>query len=211
MNPKVLLRSALLLAITFIAIAIFWFTAKPTRTPTYNQAPTPLSTDNPYSDLFIPAFKLTDSAGNQADESILDGHYTVLDFFYTSCPLICPTMSAAMKKVQAATDDTNLQLLSVSIDPQVDTPEVIAKYAHAFEANPDRWRFLTGDMQSISLMLQGMNFDISEVNTDDGFRDINHPARLILIGPDRHAIKLYSYADPDQLAELIETARKLAG
>ncbi len=208
MNPKVLFRSAVLLVITFVGILIFWMNVKPSTPQTAN-LPIQLD-DNPYASLYIPSFTLTDSLGNEIDQSIMDGKYTVLDFFYTSCPLICPSMSAAMKEVQTATAGTDLQLLSISIDPSVDTPEVIERYASAFHANPDRWRFVTGNMEMITILLMGLSFDLGELSTDDGFRNINHPAKLILIGPDRHVIKLYSYADPDQLAELIKTARQLA-
>lgn len=210
MRPRVILQSMALLLLTFVGITIFWFVAKP-QPAQYPDKPTLLDKDNPYADLFIPAFKLTDSNGNTIDQTILDGQYTVVDFFYTSCPLICPTMSAAMKEVQNATADTNLQLLSISIDPLVDTPEIIKNYSKAFEADPERWRFVTGDMDTTAILLMGMNFDLGDLNTDDGFRNIDHPATLILLGPDRHVIKLYRYSDPDELANLIKKAHELAG
>jgi protein SCO1/2 len=210
MNPRVLIRSIALMLITLTGIMIFWFVAKPKPTQ-FPTAPTLLDDDNPYASLYLPPFTLTDSNGNTIDESILDGKYTVVDFFYTSCPLICPGMSAAMREVQNETADTDLQLLSISIDPEIDTPEIIKRYAEAFKADPDRWRFTTGNMEMITILLMGMNFDLGELNSDDGFRNIDHPATLILLGPDRHVIKLYRYADPDQLAELIETARELTG
>ena len=189
---------------------IFWFTQKP-KPSQYPAKPTLLDTDNPYAQLIIPAFKLIDSNGNEVDQSILDGQYTVLDFFYTSCPLICPTMSAAMKEVQNATADTSLKLLSISIDPEVDTPAIIKHYSEAFSADPDRWRFLTGNKDTVSILLMGIGFDLGALSTDEGFRNIDHPATLILLGPDRHVLKLYRYSDPDQLADLIKTARELAG
>lgn len=210
MRPRVLIRSMILMLITFSGIAAFYVYSKPKPTQ-FPTKPMLLDTDNPYAALLIPAFKLTDSNNNTIDETILDGQYTVIDFFYTSCPLICPTMSKAMQEVQDATAGTNLKLLSISIDPQVDTPEVIKNYSNAFQADPDRWRFVTGDMDTISILLMGMSFDLGTLSTDDGFRNIDHPSTLILLGPDRHVIKLYRYSDPDQLAELIETARKLAG
>ena len=200
----------ILMLLTFTGIMLFYIIAKP-KPNQYPLSPTLLDTDNPYSSLLIPAFKLTDSNGDPIDETILDGKYTVIDFFYTSCPLICPTMSAAMKQVQNATTDTNLQLLSISIDPSVDTPEVIKNYSQAFDADPDRWRFVTGNMDTISILLMGMSFDLGALDTEDGFRNINHPATLILLGPDRHVVKLFRYSDPDQLAELIKTAHELAG
>lgn len=210
MNQRVLIRSMILMLLTFTGIMVFWFIAK-SQPGQYSNTPTLLDTDNPYAQLFIPAFKLTDSNGNPIDESILDGQYTLVDFFYTSCPLICPTMSAAMKEVQESTADTDLQLLSISIDPEVDTPEIINHYSKAFQADPDRWRFITGDIDTISILLMGIGFDIGSLSTDDGFRNIDHPGTLILLGPDRHVIKLYRYSDPDQITELIKKAHELAG
>ena len=210
MRPRVLIQSLLLLILTFAGIMVFYIYAKPKPTQ-YPSTPTLLDTDNPYAELFIPSFRLTDSNNEIISESILDGQYTVVDFFYTSCPLICPGMSAAMREVQNETAGTNLKLLSISIDPEVDTVEVIKRYSDAFKADPDRWRFTTGDKEMISMLLMGMKFDLGKLNEDDGFRNIDHPSTLILLGPDRHVIKLYRYSDPDQLADLIKTARELAG
>ncbi len=210
MRPKAILTSILLMLATFIGLVIFWFTQKPAPSQ-YPDKPTLAEGQNPYADLFIPPFRLTDTTNTVLDESILDGQYTVIDFFYTSCPLICPGMSAAMKKIQDETVGTNLKLMSISIDPEVDTPEVIANYSQAFKADPERWRFATGDTEMISMLLMGVKFDLGKLDTEDGFRNIDHPTTLILLGPDRHVVKLYGYSDPDQIADLIKTARELAG
>jgi protein SCO1 len=209
MNTRILIRSMILMCLTFIGILVFWFIARP-QPHQLPHAPALIDEDNPYASLFLPSFTLTDTQGNTVDESFLEGRYTVVDFFYTSCPLICPGMSAAMRDLQDATADTDLQLLSISIDPSVDTPEVIARYAGGFKANPDRWKFTTGDMEMISILLMGMNFELGELNMEDGFRNIDHPSSLILIGPDLHAIGLYRYTDPDQMESLLEKARQLA-
>ena len=201
----------LLMLVTFTGILVFWFIAKPQPPQPLSDKPELIEGDNPYADLFLPAFTLTDSQNNQVNQTILDGRYTLVDFFYTSCPLICPGMTAAMRQVQDATADTDLQLLSISIDPEVDTPEKINIYANAYKADPARWRFTTGDPDMISILLMGVNFNLGALNTDDGFRNIDHPSSLLLIGPDRHVIGLYRFSDPDQMEELIEKARELAG
>jgi len=210
MRPQVLIRSIILLVITFAGLLVFWFAVRPTTEP-YPEAPTLGENGNPYADLYIPSFTLTDRFGNEIDESYLDGKYTVVDFFYTSCPLICPGMSAAMREIQNATAGTDLQLLSISIDPEVDTPDVIKRYANGFKADPQRWKFATGDMDMISILLMGVSFDLGQLSTEDGFRNIDHPSSLLLVGPDRHVIDLYRYSDPDEVAQLIGSARELAG
>jgi len=210
MNQRVLIRSITLMCITFIGIMIFWFTNKP-QPAQYPDAPTLLDTDNPYSSLFIPAFNLIDAAGNAIDQSILDDQYTLVDFFYTSCPLICPGMTAAMKQVYHATANTNLNLLSISIDPEVDTPQVIANYAKTLDIDESRWRFITGDIETLDFILMGLGFEIGAPNPDKAYRDISHPSTLILLGPDRHVIALYRYTDPEELQKLIKKAHELAG
>lgn len=210
MRPRVLVRSLILMLVTFAGILIFWYAAKPAP-ETLPDIPILEAGDNPYADLAFPKFTLTDRQGNPVDQSWMDGHYTVVDFFYTSCPLICPGMSAAMRELQNATTDTDLRLLSISIDPQVDTVPVIKRYAEGFKADPQRWKFTTGDMDMITIMLMGVNFDLGGLDTKNGFRNIDHPSSLILFGPDRRVIGLYRYSDPDEMAELVRKAHELAG
>jgi len=211
MNPKVFIRSMVLLLITFIGIMVYWFAFAPKPGMPDGEIIDLNENDNPYSELFIPSFTLVDREGNEFTESYLDGRYTIVDFFYTSCPLICPTMTATMRDIQDATQDSDLQLLSVSIDPDVDTPEIMKRYADAFKANPERWKFGRGTPDMTEILLMGVNFHLGKLNEDDGFRNIEHPGSLILLGPDRHVIKLYSYSDPDQVEALIKKARELAG
>jgi len=171
---------------------------------------------NPYGQA-VPAFGLTDQHGDPVDESILDGHYTVLDFIFTSCPLYCPTMTAEMKRIQDATSGTGLRFLSISIDGDVDTPERLRDWADAYGADQDRWVFATGAPASAWAIARSIGFDVSLEQTDitkaDGSTaaNINHPTRLILVGPDRHVIDMAAYSVPGDVDALIEKAKKLAG
>ena len=211
MNPRVLIRSMILLVITFIGIMVYWFVFAPKPGYRSNEIIDLNENDNPYSELFLPTFTLEDREGNTFDQSFLDGKYTVVEFFYTSCPLICPSVTATMREIQFATEDTDLQLLSISIDPEVDTPEVMKRYANGFKASPERWKFGRGTPEMTEILLMGVNFHLGELNMKDGFRNIDHPGSLLLIGPDRHVIRLYSYSDPDEVEALIKKARELAG
>ncbi len=201
----------ILLVLTFIGIMIYWFAFAPKPGMPRDQIIDLNSNENPYSQLFIPSFTLEDREGNSFDQTFLEGRYTVVDFFYTSCPLICPGMSAAMRDIQDATQGTGVQLLSISIDPEVDTPAVMKPYADGFRADPQRWKFGRGTPDMTEILLMGVNFHLGELNQDDGFRNIDHPSSLLLVGPDRHVIGLYRYSDPDEVNALIEKARELAG
>lgn len=205
MPPRVFIRSLALLVITFAGILFYLFLIAPRQTTEIPGA------DNPYSAFYIPDFRLTDREGVEFDDSFLDGKITVVDFFYTSCPLICPGMTAVMRDIQYATEGTDVQLLSISIDPEVDTPDVLKTYANGFKADPERWRFARGTPEMTQILLMGVGFDLSALRMEDGFRVIDHPSSILLIGPDRHVIGLYRYSDPDEVGALIEKARDLAG
>jgi cytochrome oxidase Cu insertion factor (SCO1/SenC/PrrC family) len=211
MSPRVFIRSLALLVITFAGILVYLFVFAPKQGTMPSDQLIDLNEDNPYSQLFLPDFKLVDRNGVEFDESFLDGKYTVVDFFYTSCPLICPGMSAVMRDIQFATEDTDIQLLSISIDPEVDTPEVLKNYANGFKADPLRWKFGRGTPDMTQILLMGVGFDLGNLNIENGFRIIDHPSSILLVGPDRHVIGLYRFSDPDEVDALIEKARELAG
>ena len=93
----------------------------------------------------VPAFTLTDQDHQTVHLSDFLGRPLVLDFIYTRCPLpdVCPRLSANMARLQKRFG-ARLPLLSITLDPQFDTPEVLADYAKRWRADPRNWRFLTG-------------------------------------------------------------------
>jgi cytochrome oxidase Cu insertion factor (SCO1/SenC/PrrC family) len=166
-----------------------------------------------YSDFYIPQFTLTDRNNEPISHEVLDDEYTVVDFFFTSCPLWCPGMTQSMLRVQQATEGTSLRFMSISIDGDVDTPEAIDQYATNYRCDPQRWAFATGDPSIVrTMVMEGLKFDLGDPNEDDDTgRLINHPTRLILLGPDRRVLGLYRYDDPDEVDRLITDAKKLIG
>lgn len=167
------------------------------------------------AELRVPEFNLTDQDGEPIDTSVLDGHITVLDFIFTNCPTACPGMTAAMARVQRETQGTGLRLLSISVDGEHDTPERLRSYAGMFKADFDRWTLATGDPDVVWPLVQdGLNFALDRdtslmVTRHDGTQTplIVHPTKLILVGPDRRIIDLFSYDDPAAVDALIERAK----
>ncbi len=172
-----------------------------------------------YSDFFIPEFELADQDGEAVDESILEGEYTVVDFFFTTCPLACPGMNAQMQRVQEATEGTSVRLLGISVSGDYDTPEILRAYAGRLAADPERWRLLTGEPAYVaSLVRDGLKFEVApddsfEIELPDGSTmfNVQHPTKLLLIGPDRHVVAMADYLSPEQVTALIARARALAG
>jgi protein SCO1/2 len=93
----------------------------------------------------IPEFEFIDSDGESVSLNTLKGKVWVADFIFTTCTMACPMMTGNMNiihKKYKKNDD--LRLVSISVYPEYDTPEVLKKYAAQYEANTERWHFLTG-------------------------------------------------------------------
>ena len=153
----------------------------------------------------VPDFTLTSQSGESFDAKSLDGKIWVADFIYTHCPGPCPRMSSQMRRVQSAvTEIPDVRLVSFSVDPERDTPAVLAEYAQRYQAQPGRWFFLTGDRKTID-SLDRRAFMLGNV---DG--TLQHSTRFVLI--DRHgSIRgYYGTSDDDPTARLIVDIRRLA-
>jgi protein SCO1 len=99
----------------------------------------------------VPDFELTDQDSRPVRLSDFRGRVVAIDFIYTRCPLpdVCPRLSAAFAYVAHQVAGPDLTLLSVTVDPQYDTPEILSEYARRWNADPLRWRFLTGSMDEV--------------------------------------------------------------
>ena len=125
-----------------------------------NPPPTPLAIGQP-----VPDFTLTDQTGQRVSLSRFTGKVVGVTFIYTSCPLpdYCFRLSNNFGRLQKRFADQmgrDLVLLSISFDPAHDSPEVLAKYANTFKADPNSWRFLTGTPAEVKAVcrLFGLNF-----------------------------------------------------
>lgn len=103
----------------------------------------------------VPDFSLTDQQGRTVTLASLAGRVIVVNFLYTRCPLpeVCPRLAASFASLQRRFRDRlarDLVLVSITLDPQYDTPPVLAQYAASMRADPDGWRFLTGDTTSVA-------------------------------------------------------------
>ena len=99
-----------------------------------------------------PDFTLTDQDGNALQLSSLRGKVVLLDFIYTSCPGPCPLLSRKFSQFQKKLGERvgkDVMLLSITVDPQHDTPAVLKAYARRYEADTSGWKFLTGSSPEI--------------------------------------------------------------
>ncbi len=98
----------------------------------------------------VPDFRLTERSGREIGLADLQGQPWVVDLIFTNCPAACGMMSTRMREIQEALRKTpEIRLVSITVDPEHDTPEVLWAYANRFLAKPDQWWFLTGDPETI--------------------------------------------------------------
>jgi protein SCO1/2 len=162
----------------------------------------------------VPAFALTDQDGKPFTQDALRGHVTVVDFIFTRCDTICPASSMKMHRIQEETSDQpDLKLVSFSVDPEYDTPPVLAAYATRFEADPARWRFVTGPIDKVRKVVTDammISMDKDGRTQANGAPNIVHEPHFLLIDTDLHIRGLYDSTEPVRLEKLVRDARDLA-
>ena len=156
----------------------------------------------------VPDFALTERTGQTVKLADFAGQVWVADFFYTTCPGPCPMMSSRLSEVQKQLGtEPGLRLVSISIDPEKDTPDVLKLYAEKFQAT-DRWLFLTGPKAGIySLARDGFKLPIAEPETPGG--QIIHSTRLVLIDQTSTIRGFYEATGETGVRDLIRDIRKL--
>ena len=156
----------------------------------------------------VPAFALTDAAGQPFGPKQLDGHVWVADFIFTTCPSVCPRMTEDMSKLQTwlvnRALDGRVRLVSISVDPARDTPARLAAYAQQFHARPGTWTFATGSQQAIEdAVVRGFKIAVNREKDDsqDAFA-IVHGTKFVLVDGKRQIRGYYDSNDAPSLAKL---------
>ena len=136
------------------------------------------------------------------EKDLVSNKIVVMGFIYTSCTTVCPVVSSIMGKVQkqlGARVGTEVQLVSISIDPQRDDPQRLNDYARNFQKGPG-WSWLTGSPQSVEATLKGLGA------YSGGFE--NHsPLILVGAGNNRFWTRYYGLTEPTELARAVEKLR----
>ncbi len=129
----------------------------------------------------IPPFKLQAHTGNEVSNQSMAGNIYIADFFFTTCPSICPVMSKHLTRVQNAFEkEKDVKILSFTVDPKRDTINALAAYARKFGADTSKWLFVTGDKKDIySLAREG--FFLSTSEGDGGEEDFIHSPKFVLV------------------------------
>lgn len=161
----------------------------------------------PKLDVFgdIPRFQLTSQDSKPFDSQALRGKIWVADFIYTTCPGPCPRMTSQMREVQDAVSSIpDVRLVSFSIDPANDTPQVLEAYARQHGASPEMWYFLTGPVPT----LQMLDRDAFKLGNIDG--TLQHSTRFVLVDRQARVRAYYDTSEPASISKVISDVRALA-
>lgn len=132
----------------------------------------------------LPAFALTNQEGQAVSNADLEETPWVANVIFTTCPSVCPLLTSQMANLERRTRGTALTFVSVSVDPETDTPEVLRQYAQSHDANLSRWHFLTGETLAVQNFIEGgLKLRMGE-RIDSG--DITHGSHFVLIDGSGH-------------------------
>lgn len=162
----------------------------------------------------VPPFALTERSGRTITNQDLAGKIWVADFVYTTCPGPCPIITAGMAKIQdAVAHDPQVQLVTFTVDPDTDTPAVLAAYADKFGADPNRWWFLTGPKKSVFDLIQNGFLQVVQDNTGlppaDGQFKVTHSTHLALVDGDGNLRNFYDGDSIEARAQLLKDIQEL--
>ena len=134
----------------------------------------------------LPEFSLVGVDGKPFGSAELRGQVYVVNFFFTSCRSICPAIMKGMARLQdgfAARNFAGIRLVSISVDPERDTPEVLGAYGKELGVDPLRWTLLTGDPEKVRrLVVDGFKTPLAAPAPEaPGPIDIAHTGKLVLV------------------------------
>ena len=162
-----------------------------------------------YKNHLIRNFELVNQNGDTVDNSFLKDKIYVADFFFTTCPTICPVMSNELERVQEEfSGDLDIQIVSHSVQPEYDSPEILKEYASLHQANPKQWTFLTGDKAEIYSLARKSYFAVT-TEGDGGINDFIHTENFILVDKKKRIRGFYDGTSADDVNRLIKDIKIL--
>ncbi len=157
----------------------------------------------------IPAFSFTNQDGKTITQKDYDGKVYVADFFFTTCPSICPKMTNTLYLVQEKLkDEPQFSILSHSIDPEYDQPEILKSYAEKNNANPLKWNFVTGDKEEIYDLCENyyMAYAKADSLAEGGYV---HSGFLILVDKHKFVRAAYDGTRPEVADSIVNDVKLL--
>lgn len=158
----------------------------------------------------IPPFRLINQLGDTISEKTFEGKIYVADFFFTTCPGICPMMTSNMSLIQEAfKEDSSVLLLSHSVTPELDSVPVLKEYAKEKKILDNKWHLVTGDRKTIYDLGRKSYFADENLGETRNESDFLHTENFVLIDQNRHIRGIYNGLRKTDVNHLIEDINTL--
>lgn len=151
-----------------------------------------------------PAFLFTNQQNRTVSEKDINGKIYVVDFFFSSCPSICPKMTTHLKLVQDHYgNEKRVGIISYSIDPEHDTPERLATYAKNYDINASQWSLLTGGETDVFELAKDYKVRAFDDSIDD-IPNLIHDGTFVLVDDKRRIRGYYNGLQKSEIDRLID-------
>jgi cytochrome oxidase Cu insertion factor (SCO1/SenC/PrrC family) len=185
----------MLVLVAFVAASAIWYRARSRPAvllePPASVHPQPLAGQlepQPVED-----FTLTDSYEQPFDTRDLRGQVYVASFFFTTCPSVCRQQNQMIRSLHAEYGRQGVRFLSITCDPQNDTPEKLREYGQLYEADAEEWFFLTGEMDKITEIGERFQLNVTRQS---------HSDRLVVVDRWGWLRGMYDWHQSEQLAAM---------
>lgn len=207
-NKTIFLFFLIIVMVPLLAFTVIhWYENNVEALPYYHNGTATESAD-------VKHFTVPDFVFLKTDSSIVKGDFVrgkvwVANYFFTSCPTICPKMMAGMRLIQQAfPDDKQVRLISLTVDPYHDTPAKLKSYAQHKNINLDQWQLGTGTKADLYHFARHGLF-ITADDGDGGANDFIHSDKIVLVDRENHIRGYYDGTDHDEIIQLIKDIRRL--
>ncbi|MDN4012386.1 SCO family protein [Chryseobacterium gambrini] len=134
---------------------------------------------NLYTVMKVPDFKLTDQNNKTITNKDMLGKVYLVEFFFSRCPTICPVMNTNMRAIEDEINNPGFGIISISIDPENDTPQTLKEHADRIGVKSPNWHFLTGDRDYIGKLAYQFNIYVGD--KEDESENLNHSGMIALV------------------------------
>ncbi len=156
----------------------------------------------------VPDIQLTDQDSQQIRLTQLGDRLFLADFFFTSCPSICPKVTKQMLRLyERYKDDDRVLLISHTIDQRHDSVSVLKRYAGNLGVDTDSWKFVTGDKDSIFILAD--QYFVSVIEDPAAPMGFDHSGRIILLDKNRHVRGFAEGTDPESVTAFFNVVDQL--
>lgn len=157
----------------------------------------------------IRPFSYTNQLGATVTNKTIDGHIHVVDFFFTSCPSICPRVKAQMKRIYQHTEEyDDFKLMSYTIDPKRDSISVLKEYADNLDIDHNKWFFLRGEKDA-TMELANEDYFIAAYEAEDAPGGFDHSGKIILLDKEAKIRGFCDGTDPESVSKFMKTIDQL--